>query len=277
MNTKHIFAGMGVGLTLIGVGLSARYLHAEEKGGKERRIAHGGASRTPVLVELFTSEGCSSCPSADKLMASLAASQPVEGVEIIALEEHVDYWNRIGWTDPFSSAKFTRRQYDYGSHFHLESVYTPQAVVDGSKEFVGSDKGTALAAIQEASQTRKADVRLKIASDDGKQLKVEVAIDGQSSGTGRGEILLALAEDDLKVHVGSGENSGRNLVHYGVVRHFASLGTTAGSKPFTAQATIPLNPTWKRDHLRLVAFVQSADSKHIVGIGTMKLPASTKG
>ena len=121
---------------------------------------------TPVLVELFTSEGCSSCPPADALLSRIGQTQPVRGADIIALEEHVDYWDRLGWKDPFSSEAATDRQGDYGAAFGGSQVYTPQMIVDGRTEFVGSSDPDALRAIRTASQAPKPAVRLSWEKDD---------------------------------------------------------------------------------------------------------------
>src|SRR5262249_24150999 len=114
----------------------------------------------PVLVELFTSEGCSSCPPADQLLTSLAEKQPVSGAQIVTLSEHVDYWNRLGWTDPYSSAALSKRQNDYAEQFGGDSVYTPEMVVDGASQFVGSDDYAARDAIENAIKSPKASVQL---------------------------------------------------------------------------------------------------------------------
>jgi hypothetical protein len=122
------------------------------------------ATRTPVLVELFTSEGCSSCPPADALLIKFQQEQPIPEAQIIVLEEHVDYWEGLGWHDRFSSHQFTDRQNVYGARFKLESVYTPQMVVDGTEEFVGNDAAKARRTIAHAAQTTKIDLRLSAIS-----------------------------------------------------------------------------------------------------------------
>src|SRR5215470_15527324 len=131
-----------------------------------------GTAKSPVLVELFTSEGCSDCPAADRLLEQLDQSQPVPGAQIIVLSEHVDYWDRLGWKDPFSAHFFSERQEEYARRFRLDSVYTPQMVVDGEAEFVGSNGRQALAAVGAAARTKKAAVRLTHRS--GNLVRVEV-------------------------------------------------------------------------------------------------------
>src|SRR4051794_14486618 len=110
------------------------------------------AERTPVLVELFTSEGCSSCPPADELLAELARTQPINGALIVPMALHVDYWNNLGWPDRFAGKAFTDRQHEYGDAMKLRGLYTPQMIVDGQTEFVGSDRDAARRAIERAAE-----------------------------------------------------------------------------------------------------------------------------
>src|ERR1700746_960216 len=126
----------------------------------ETRPNTDGSPRTPVLIELFTSEGCSSCPPADALLEKLDRSQPVSGADLVVLSEHVDYWNDIGWKDPYSSHEFSVRQGDYAHRFRLDSPYTPQMVVDGEMELVGSDERRAIRVIENSIKTVKLPVAL---------------------------------------------------------------------------------------------------------------------
>jgi hypothetical protein len=130
--------------------------------------------RTPVVIELFTSEGCSSCPPADALLQKLDQSQLVSGAELIVLSEHVDYWNHIGWTDPYSSHEYTERQGAYANHFGLNTVYTPQMVVDGTFELVGSDERRAVEAVREAAMLKKAPVCVSFGASDDKTATIHV-------------------------------------------------------------------------------------------------------
>src|ERR1700741_2829151 len=121
------------------------------------------AAAKPVLIELFTSEGCSSCPPADTLLRTLDSSQPIPGVQLIVLGEHVDYWDDLGWKDTYSAHPFTIRQQGYADRFHLASPYTPQMVADGDFEFLGSDRARANQAIAKASALPKIGIRISSA------------------------------------------------------------------------------------------------------------------
>ena len=138
--------------------------------------ADNNSSRVPVLVELFTSEGCSSCPPADRLLELLDHKQPVPGADLIVLSEHVDYWDRLGWKDPFSSSVFTARQQEYSYRLRGEGVYTPQLVVDGQFGFVGSDGHEATSAIQEAIREPKIAITISNASRDRNQATAHVEV-----------------------------------------------------------------------------------------------------
>ncbi|MFD1466760.1 DUF1223 domain-containing protein [Hymenobacter caeli] len=227
--------------------------------------ARPAAGPVPVVVELFTSEGCSSCPAADAALRELESAQLVPGAEVIALGQHVDYWNRLGWKDPFSSAQFTDRQRAYAAGFGTGS-YTPQAVVNGQYEFVGSDHAALAAAIAKAARAPRATVQLARAAG---ALSVQVA--GLPAGTAAATVLLALTETGLSTQVGRGENAGQLLRHAAVVRELRPLGTVRGSGTFSAP--LALRPEWQPAHLRAVVLVQDAASRHIVGAASLPLGA----
>ena len=225
-------------------------------------------STTPVIVELFTSEGCSSCPPADALLSQYVHSSPVPGVQVIALGEHVDYWNHGGWADPFSSAAFSQRQSDYSTAFHLDSIYTPQMIVDGKAQFVGSDGDGAEAAIRRAARVPKAQVSVEKTGPG--QLAVHVGHLPASALSDPAEVYLAVTEDNLSSSVGGGENAGRHLFHSAVVRELVPLGTISGST-FAASPAVAIKSGWRRGHLHAVVFAQEKASRRIVGASEISL------
>jgi hypothetical protein len=231
-------------------------------------IAFACASEVPaphraVLVELFTSEGCSSCPPADALLQSL------ERPGVIVLSEHVDYWNQIGWTDPYSSAMFSSRQSVYAKRFGLESVYTPQMVVDGAVEFVGSDAVRARKAIAETARVDKADVRVFAI---GSRARVEVDVLPAALEKRGGAVYLAVASDEATSQVLGGENSGRRLHHVAVVRSLTSIGEVRRGIPFVKE--VPVGRAVGNGPVRLVAFVQEHGQGRVLGVAMVEVSTS---
>lgn len=225
---------------------------------------------SPVVVELFTSEGCSSCPPADALLARLAEQPPAENVQVIALEEHVDYWNDLGWSDPFSSSEWTSRQYAYAGALGNGNAYTPQMVVDGSAEFVGSRAQQARQSIVEAAARAKTVVTLSQGTSNksgAENFSVLVGKFTPSAKGGATEVWLAITETGLHSAVTRGENAGHDLHHAAIVRSLRKIGEAkeGGELAFSGDASIPIRAEWKREHLRAVAFVQEKKSRRILG------------
>ena len=232
------------------------------------------ADASPVIVELFTSQGCSSCPPADQVLMQLDRERVVSGAPVIALSQHVDYWNQLGWRDPYSSAQFSQRQGEYSEAFGRDGVYTPQMVVDGRAEFVGSSMTKAREAIARASRLPKAKVQIAFAPPaPGAQrnalaLSVRVENLPATSVDDTAEVWLAITESELGSSVPTGENAGRNLRHAAVVRQLSSLGTmgeTKNNTVFSATPVINLARNWRRDKLRVVVFIQEQESRHVLG------------
>lgn len=192
-------------------------------------------------------------------------------MNIIVLSEHVDYWNRLGWTDPFSSSQYSKRQGEYANAFHLNSVYTPQAVVNGAKEFVGSESEAVTTAISNAARKPGATVTLSVDKSKPETVSLNVKIVGVPSSKGVSDVMLAITEDNLHSNVSRGENSGSMLEHTGVVRQLTKIGTVQGNS-FTANPSIILKSQWKRDNLNAVVFVQQRENLHILGAGIISLP-----
>jgi hypothetical protein len=225
-----------------------------------------------VLVELFTSEGCSSCPPADKLLTELEQSQPVAGATVIALSEHVDYWNRMGWKDPFSSADFSRRQVDYAKSLGIEDYYTPQMIVDGRTELVGSKRSAALEAVGKAALAQKAAItaELKDGASNSISLSVQAENVPEVSHGDKADVMLALAESGLRSKVSKGENSGRELAHSSVARKLVKIGTVDG-KSFRGEQALRLDSAWKRENTKAVVFIQERSSHRILGATAINL------
>jgi hypothetical protein len=233
-------------------------------------------SRAIVVAELFTSEGCSSCPPADALLRRLVADQPIDGVEIVGLGNHVDYWDHLGWRDPFSSALFSQRQSAYASAFRLDSVYTPQIVVDGTLESVGSDDVSVQRNIVKAAKEPKAvvDVSAVPGPDPTVHVDVRVQVSVHVRRTGPADVLIAVTEDGLVSRVQRGENSGRTLSHAAVVRLIRPVAHVAARDQSASGAlVVKLEKAWSPDRLRLVALLQEQTSHRIIGAGVTRLPA----
>jgi hypothetical protein len=228
----------------------------------------------PVVVELFTSEGCSSCPPADALLMKLGATQPVQGASIIAIEEHVDYWNHDGWTDPFSSPEWTLRQQDYVSRLKQKEPYTPQMVVDGQMQLVGGQERPAEQAIQQAATQPKTEVNLtpeNSGADGTQQYKVHVGKLAGNSDRDTAEIWLAVSESGLGSSVNAGENAGKDLHHAPVLRSLHKVGVASpkGDTAYEGSTRVKLNRDWKKQNLQVAVFVQEKKSMHILGAASV--------
>jgi hypothetical protein len=226
------------------------------------------APAVPVVVELFTSEGCSSCPPADGLLTALAKEQPIAGVRVIPLGMHVTYWDELGWKDPASLKGATDRQQRYGASWGTDRIYTPQAVVDGGEELVGSDAGGLKRAIAKAAKQPHARVEVA-ATADGASLSAQVTVtDLPADAKEPMDVRVVLTENGLTSIVKRGENGGRTLHHDAVVRQLLEPAAS-GPKPLTFHAA--LRPEWRRDQMNVVAIVQGKKTQRIWGAATTAL------
>jgi hypothetical protein len=237
------------------------------------RVAAAPQSRQAIVVELFTSEGCSSCPPADDLLRRLIATQPFDGVQLVALGNHVDYWDHEGWRDPFSSAAFSKRQRTYDDVvFGGQGPYTPQLVVDGRYECVASNATAVRQAVMKAVRQPKGTLSVAIAPVDASNMKIEVRgeLPPALGRRGAAEIVVALTEDGLVSNVSKGENGGRTLAHSAVVRLMTVAGRVANGEAAPAASTIvKLSSAWMRPNLHAVAFVQETGSRRILAAASV--------
>ena len=231
-------------------------------------------SASPVLVELFTSEGCSSCPPADELLRMLD-EQPVPGAQVIVLSEHVDYWDHDGWKDAYSSHFFTERQEDYERRFHVNSSYTPQMVVDGETQMNGSDGSAVGHAIDSARSHPKIPVRItSVSAADPKTLRVHLevaALPGDSKARKAG-VFVAVALSHAASHVTGGENKGSDIRHVAVTESIDKVGTVERGKNFDREVAVKVKSSADLANVRLIAFVQEADAGEVLGASVVSAP-----
>lgn len=232
------------------------------------------ASLQPVIVELFTSEGCSSCPPADSLLRKLSDEQSIDGVQVIALEEHVDYWNHLGWSDPFSSPGFSRRQEDYATTFPDGGVYTPQMIVDGRAQFVGSNATEARNQIRDAASQSKSRLLLApLPSANPHSRSFEVRLDPATPLPASPHLVfwLAVTEKNLQSSVTAGENSGETLRHAPVVRLLRKLQTIRGPMAEPLHVDFDLGNNWNLNNISVVVFLADSHSYQIFAGGLSSL------
>ncbi len=204
-------------------------------------MAASAAAQKAVLVELFTSEGCSSCPPADALLRLVNGSQTNKGQLVVGISEHVTYWNSLGWSDPFSSSAYTERQNAYSERFQLEGPYTPQMVINGAEQIVGSDRAGLLRAVEkEDAESPRMSLRIVSLSVAGSTLTVNFSSSGDLPAQGA-DLIAVLADDADQSSVLRGENSGRTLAHVAVARSITRIAKVKTAGERTAQIPIPVS------------------------------------
>ncbi len=230
------------------------------------------AQAHPVLVELFTSEGCSSCPPADVLLKKIDEAQPIPGAQLIVLSEHVDYWDHDGWKDPNSSASLTERQSAYERALGKDSPYTPQLVVDGSNEASANDVKQVEKVLQNAAATPKVSVRIgEVSVDTGNPAILRARIDTDAnSDKHNADVFVVVALDHVESQVLRGENGGRHLTHVAVVQQMTKVGKVQKGKSFGEDVQLKLKPGTDPKNIRLVAFVQESGLGKLLGAAVRK-------
>lgn len=211
--------------------------------------------KTPVLIELFTAEGCASCPPADDLISAIDRLQPIPNAELIVLSEHVTYWDASS-RDRFASAALTNRQMGYSKLLKIEGLYTPQLIIDGRYECAGGNGPEAKQLILKALETPKPLLELTANRIAGK-LKTNVSFFGMAGAT----VLVAIAENDAETKITKGENAGKTLKHTAVVRALHTIGTAEGPR-FDTTVELPMPPV--AASFRVVAFVQDGATGRIL-------------
>jgi hypothetical protein len=233
-------------------------------------MATSALAQKVVLVELFTSEGCSSCPPADDLLKLVNGSQTNGGQLVVGISEHVTYWNSLGWSDPYSSPAYTERQNAYSERFHLEGPYTPQMVINGAEQIVGSDRGALLHAVErEDAESPRLSLRIVSVNVAGNTLTVNLATSGDVPKQGA-DLMAVLADDSDRSNVLRGENSGRTLAHVAVARSITRVARVKTAGELTVQIPIPTSFQANQGH-HLILFAQTPGNGRVLGTDTKPL------
>ncbi len=224
----------------------------------EQQNSPVGVFQPVAVLELFTSQGCSSCPAADRLLAHTISNAGKEGKNVIALSFHVDYWNRLGWPDPFSAKEYSDRQSQYASRLNLNGVYTPQMIVNGAREFVGSDEADLKDALNKSLRTNTTTAFTSLsASMNDKAPKVKFAIEGDYTACKINFALVSLSETTV---IKRGENGGLTLTNENVVRQFVSIPAAA-----EGEISFKANPLPAGTNMAIVAYIQKTGDLKIIG------------
>ena len=257
------FYAIAIGCALFGLQISQ--VNAQVPA-NEIKNPVSAAKKSFVLLELYTSEGCPTCPPADANLARLESEQPFTETEIVTLALHVDYWNSVTWKDKYSSPIFSRRQQLYTHALKTYSNFTPQMFVDGRTQLIGSDMSKARKAITEATKVPKATVEIVPTAD---KFKVEITgVPIHENAT----VFLAVAEDNLASGVRGSGNSVIKPAHMSVVRELKSVGMlTAEQSSLEIEFVLQIQSDWKKENLKLIVFVQENLSRRVLGVSRIKI------
>ena len=234
------------------------------QGGNPQAVSPPNGEDRPVVVELFTSEGCSSCPPADTFLQKLDAYQPIEHAQLIVLSEHVTYWDHEGWKDPNSSAELTDRQSAYEHALGVKEPYTPQFIVDGALEANMRDLQKFQETLNKAAAEPKIPIRVSDIAVSGDLLRAHIETDPNSDKHST-DVFVAVALDHVESEVLHGENGGKHLVNIAVVQQLTKVGKLAKEKMFAQDVQLKLKPGADPKNLRLIVFVQQSSFGKILG------------
>jgi hypothetical protein len=234
-------------------------------------VSAGRPGPSPVLVELFTSEGCSSCPPADALLRQIDGRQTPAGQLIVGVSEHVTYWNRLGWTDPYSAATFTQRQSAYAARLGLDSVYTPQMVIDGQQQIIGSDADALQRALAQEASQRRIELHILVHQIEADTLTLRFSARQVPAGTPL-QIVVVITDEADRSNVLRGENAGQALQHVAVARALLHVAEIRADSEQTVRLTLPSSSL--ANHAtghRLILLAQRLEAGPVIGVDTQPL------